>query len=194
VHTTSGTIALGVDRLLGAAELVARPLPPLAKATAIVAGAALDAEGNPRLVLDPLGVVNAALALKPTPSVTTARALPILVVDDSLTTRMLEQAILESAGYEVDLAVSAEEALEKLPRRRYGMLLVDVEMPGMDGFQLVTLLQKDPATRDIPAVMVTSRGSDDDKQRAIAAGARGHVLKGEFDQGKLLSIIRRWMT
>jgi two-component system, chemotaxis family, sensor kinase CheA len=194
VHTSAGTVALGVDRLLGAAELVARPLPPLAKATAIVSGAAIDAEGNPRLVLDPVGLVQAALALRPRPVVATTPQLPILIVDDSLTTRMLEQAILESAGYKVDLATSAEEALEKLPRRRYGLLLVDVEMPGMNGFELVARLQQDPATRDIPAVMVTSRGSDEDRQRATAAGARAHVLKGEFDQGKLLAIIRQWMT
>jgi two-component system chemotaxis sensor kinase CheA len=193
VETSAGVIALGVDRLLGAGELVARPLPALAKAAAVVAGAAIDAEGNPRLVLDPVGVVNAALALKPAAAVAPEPQLPILVVDDSLTTRMLEQAILESAGYEVDLATSAEEALEKLPLRKYGMLLVDVEMPGMDGFTLVAQLQQDPATRDIPAVMVTSRGSEDDLRRASQAGARGHVLKGEFDQGKLLAIIRRWM-
>ena len=87
-----------------------------------------------------------------------ARAPPLLVVDDSLTTRMLEQSILESAGYEVDLAVSAEEALDKARARRYGLFLVDVEMPGMDGFDLVRTTRADPQLASIPAILVTSRG------------------------------------
>ena len=115
----------------------------------------------------------------------------ILVVDDSLTTRMLEQSILESAGYQVELATSAEEGLEKARSHRYGLFLVDVEMPGIDGFEFVARTQADPQLRDIPAMLVTSRGSEDDKRRGREAGARAHILKGEFDQGRLLHSIRQ---
>jgi two-component system chemotaxis sensor kinase CheA len=115
-----------------------------------------------------------------------AKRLPLLVVDDSLTTRMLEQSILESAGYTVDLAVSGEDALRRLRERRYGLLLVDVEMPGMDGFTLIERLRGNPSWRDIPAILVTSREARQDRQRGLAVGAQDYVIKGEFDQRRLL--------
>jgi two-component system chemotaxis sensor kinase CheA len=114
----------------------------------------------------------------------------VLVIDDSLTTRMLEQSILESAGYEVDLAVSAEEALEIARRKRYALFLVDVEMPGLDGFGFVERARADPALHDIPSVLVTSRAAPEDRQRGRDVGARGYIAKGEFDQAELLAMIR----
>ena len=79
--------------------------------------------------------------------------MPILVVDDSLTTRMLEQSILESAGYEVDVALSGEDALDRVRGKRYALILVDVEMPGMDGFTLIEHLRSDPDLRATPAMI-----------------------------------------
>jgi two-component system chemotaxis sensor kinase CheA len=184
-------VAVGVDRLVGSQRIVVQPLPELAGASPIVAGAAQDAAGNPRLVLDPGALAEAALAAgAEAPAEPEARP-PILVVDDSLTTRMLEQSILESAGFEVDLAVSGEEALGKARRRRYSLFLVDVEMPGMDGFELVEQVRSDPLLRDIPAILVTSRSAPADRRRGAEVGAAGFVVKSEFDQADLLSRIRR---
>lgn len=191
VETAGSAAALGVDRLLGTATITMRPLSPRLGARPTIAGASLDADGHPQLVLDPRGLLAAALATRPAPAApVAARRLPILVVDDSLTTRMLEQSILESAGFEVELAVSGEDALVKAHERAYALFLVDVEMPGMDGFALVTQLQNDPRLRHIPAVMVTSRNGPEDVRRGAAAGARAHIVKGEFDQGQLLRLIR----
>jgi two-component system chemotaxis sensor kinase CheA len=184
-------VALGVDRLLGCAAIVVRPLPALVAAEAVVAGVSLDAEGNPRLVLDPAGLVAAAgrslRAPAPDPAATLA---PVLVIDDSLTTRMLEQSILESAGYQVEVAVSAEEALGKARARTYRLFVVDVEMPGLSGFEFVALTRKDPALRLVPAILVTSLSGAEDRRRGAEAGARGFIVKGEFDQGILLQVIR----
>lgn len=182
----AGPVALGVDRLLGVVEAVVRPLPPLADAAAFVVGAASNAGVAPRLVLDP-GELAAAVGTSHT--ITAAAAAerpPILVVDDSLTTRMLEQSILESAGYTVDVAVSAEDGLKRLQERRYGLMLVDVEMPGMDGFTMIEHLRRDPQWRDMPAILVTSREAPGDRERGFAAGAQDYVIKGEFDQRRLL--------
>ena len=185
-----GLAALGVDRLLGAAPLLVRPLPPQAPADPIVGGASFDGEGNPRLLLSPEGLVAAARrAGGPAPPARPAPP-PILVVDDSLTTRMLEQSILESAGYAVELASSGEEALEKVRRRRFSLLLVDVEMPGMDGYALLDQLRADPALRDLPAILVTSRTAPEDRDRGARAGARAFIVKSAFDQGELLERIR----
>jgi two-component system, chemotaxis family, sensor kinase CheA len=190
VEGANALVAVGVERLRGTRNLILRPLPDCTPRDPVVAGASLDAEGHPQLVLDPQGLVEhvgragSALAAVPSP-----RA-PILVIDDSLTTRMLEQSILESAGYEVDLATSGEEALRRARQRSYALFLVDVEMPGMDGFSFIERAREDPALRDIPAVLVTSRASPEDRQRGSSVGARAYIVKGEFDQTELLEQIR----
>jgi two-component system chemotaxis sensor kinase CheA len=186
--------ALGVDRVRGTSAEVVRSLPAAAGRAPTVAGAALDPEGNPRLVLDPgelvaratTGVATETLAPPP-------KRAPVLVIDDSLTTRMLEQSILESAGYEVELATSAEEGLEKARARTFGVFVVDVEMPGMDGYEFVARTRKDPALGRTPAILVTSRGSPEDRRRGAEAGASAYIVKGEFDQGRLLSAIAELM-
>jgi two-component system chemotaxis sensor kinase CheA len=103
---------------------------------------------------------------------------------------MLEQSILESAGYEVELAVSAEDALTKARDRPYSLFVTDVEMPGMSGFEFVARTRAEAALRDIPAILVTSRNAAEDRQRGRDVGARGYIVKSEFDQGHLLQIIR----
>jgi two-component system chemotaxis sensor kinase CheA len=193
VQAGSRRAAIGVDRLVGTSSIVSRSLPRLVGSAPMAAGASLDADGNPQIVLDPRGLVDAAHST-PGASVdgehaTNARA-PVLVVDDSLTTRMLEQSILESAGYAVELATSAEEALDLAGSTRYSLFLVDVEMPGMDGFEFVARTREDPALRATPAILVTSRHSPDDRRRGEEVGARAYIVKGEFDQEHLLRTIR----
>jgi len=189
---SSGAVAIGVHRLLGTSNVVVRPLPSFLSVSSIVSGVWLDAEGNPQLVLDSDGLVSRAqrnehqvLREADVPSLD-----PILVIDDSLTTRMLEQSILESASYSVEVASSAEEGLVKARSKRYLLFLVDVEMPGMDGFAFIEQTKADPTLRDIPAILVTSRSAPEDLQRGIDVGAGAFVTKGEFDQGKLLERIK----
>jgi two-component system, chemotaxis family, sensor kinase CheA len=191
VETDEGAVALGVERLLGIESVVVRGLPELALLSPVVAGASFDAEGNPQLVLSPEGLVRGARRMAASPRVAARRRAPILVIDDSLTTRMLEQSILESAGYEVDLAVSGEEGMEKAKLRKYALFLVDVEMPGMDGFTFIERTRNDPELRDVPAILVTSRASPEDVQRGRAAGAVAHIEKREFNQTVLLERIRK---
>ena len=191
VAAPTGLAAVSVDRLLGTSNTVFRSLPELAPATAVVAGASLDADGSPLLMLDPEGMVVAALcAGESQPDAALARR-PLLVIDDSLTTRMLEQSILESAGYEVDMATSGEEGLERARRADYALILVDVEMPGMDGFTFIEQIRRDQKLRDTPAILVTSRSAPEDKRRGLEVGAQGYVVKSEFDQAELLDHIKR---
>ena len=190
IEGANARVAVGVERLRGTQNLILRPLPDRTPSDPIVAGASLDAEGLPQLVLDPEGLVEHVCRVGSVPDATPAPRAPVLVIDDSLTTRMLEQSILESAGYEVDLATSGEEALERARQRRYALFLVDVEMPGMDGFTFIERARGDPILCDIPAVLVTSRASPEDRQRGLNVGARAYIVKGEFDQTELLEQIR----
>jgi two-component system chemotaxis sensor kinase CheA len=167
-----------------------RSLPGVIEADPIVSGASFDAEGNPQLVLDPSGLVAAGERRRNVAHDEAPRPAPVLIIDDSLTTRMLEESILESAGYKVELATSAEEALAKARLRRYSLFIVDVEMPGMDGFEFVAETRSDPALRDIPAILVTSRNAAEDRRRGEQVGAHAYIVKSEFDQGQLLETIR----
>ena len=186
-------VAVGVDRLTGTSTLVVRPLPELAPAAPVIGGVSMDLDGNPRLVLDAQGLISEALRAGPAGGAGTepARRLPILVVDDSLTTRMLERSILESAGYEVDLAASGEEGLEKARNRPYALFLTDIDMPGIDGFTFVAQTRADPELQGVPAILVSSRASAEDRQRGAEVGAGAYVVKGEFNQEELLAHIRR---
>jgi two-component system chemotaxis sensor kinase CheA len=104
---------------------------------------------------------------------------------------MLEQSILEANGYRVALASSAEEGLARAASERFDLFLVDVEMPGMDGFDFITRTQADTALRTVPAVLVSSRSGAADFARGAAVGARGYVVKHQFDQHEFLSLIER---
>jgi two-component system chemotaxis sensor kinase CheA len=189
VHAKRGVAAFTADRILGAVDVVMRPLPEFAPATTMVVGVTLDAAGDPQLILDPDGLV--AAAQRPTAFTTDASAprLRILVVDDTLTTRMLEQSILESAGYEVELATSGEEALDKARAAHFALFLVDVEMPGMGGFAFIERVRADAHLQHTPSILVTSRNEAADRQRGRDVGAQAYIVKGEFDQRVLLERI-----
>lgn len=186
--------AIGVERVRGITNEVVRPLPAHAVSSPLVAGASLDGDGNPRLSLDPRLLADAARSIRGAPARPVVRDTPrILVCDDSLTSRMLEQSILESAGYDVTTASSGEEALEKARLERFALFVVDVEMPGMTGFETVARMRADPALGAIPAVLVTSRAAPEDRRRGLEAGARAYIIKGEFAQNEFLDTVRRLM-
>ncbi|WP_137936819.1 response regulator [Chitinivorax sp. B] len=183
VLSAGGTVtAVGVDHLLGIDTVVLRPLPALAIADPVILGSYLSSNGNPCLVLDPKALATGRHTLASLSNAEPASPEPILIIDDSLTTRMLEQSILESAGMTVDVAASAEEGLDMARRKRYALCLVDVEMPGMDGFSFIERTRADPHLCDIPCILVTSCDTDEHRQRGKTVGAIAYIVKSHFDQ------------
>lgn len=183
--------AFSVDSLRGAASVLVRPAPALAAARALVSGVTFDADGHPQLVLDAAALLAASAERGAAPAVPSPeKRPPVLIIDDSMTTRMLEASILESAGYEVELAVSAEEAMAKSRQSPFSLFLVDVEMPGMNGFEFVAAAAADAALRGIPAILVSSRNAPEDLRRGREAGAKAYMVKSEFNQEALLQTIR----
>jgi len=184
--------AIGVDRVLGTSRVVVRSMPPILGPTPLLAGAFVNGEGDVRVVLSVEGLVQAVenQAASPAPARAPRTVPRVLVIDDSLTTRMLQQGILEGAGYEVDTASSGDEALEKARRRRYGVFLVDVEMPGMDGFTFIQAAAADRQLQDVPSIVLTSRDSPEDRARGVRVGAKAYIVKSAFDEGLLLRTIR----
>jgi two-component system chemotaxis sensor kinase CheA len=191
VQSENHQVAVGVDRLEGIRDSVVRPLPELCGPVPLIAGASLDGRGNPELLLDPAHLVSSVLDGPSAEKVPQANPpSTVLVVDDSLTTRMLEQSILESAGYRVEVATSGEEALLRARQSAHALFLVDAEMPGMSGFELLRCFQTDSVLQKVPAIMVTSRASAEDRRCAADAGARDYIVKSEFDERRLLQSIR----
>ena len=191
LSTEGRTAVVQVDRLLGAESIVLRPLPTLSRVDPVVLGCCFDSDGNPRLVLDPGILTTARVRGGGEDEVTGRFEAPILVIDDSLTTRMLEQSILESVGLPVETASSAEEAMTLAERNEYALFLIDVEMPGMDGYTFVERTRAHPKLHRVPCIMVTSCDTDEHRQRARDAGAAAFMVKSQFDQNELLQHIYR---
>ena len=115
----------------------------------------------------------------------------LLVADDSFTTRELIRSILQSAGYDVTTAVDGLDALDKLRAGTYDLVVSDIEMPRVDGFQLTTQIRKDLGLTDLPVVIVTSLASEVHRRRGLEAGAQAYIVKSQFDQSNLLDTIRQ---
>jgi two-component system chemotaxis sensor kinase CheA len=114
----------------------------------------------------------------------------ILVVDDSLTTRSLEKNILEANGFEVKLAVDGLEAFELLRVEQPDLVISDVSMPRMTGFQLLEQMKKTASLAKIPFILVTSLESREEQQLGLSLGADAYIVKRKFDQRQLLDVIR----
>jgi two-component system chemotaxis sensor kinase CheA len=190
-------VALGVDRLRGTQTIVGKGLGDHIRSVRGVAGATILGTGLPAIILEPAQLVqDGGRNLLHHEGLSRAteveeKLAPLLVVDDSITTRMMEQSILESAGYTVDTAVSAEDALARIEDSTYRLFVVDVEMPGLNGFELTRKLRQDERFAETPIVIVTARGKEEDRREGLEAGANAYIVKGEFDQNNLLETIER---
>jgi two-component system chemotaxis sensor kinase CheA len=116
----------------------------------------------------------------------------VLVVEDSLTVRELQRSILEAAGYSVDIARNGKEALDVLSSDdTIELVLTDVEMPEMDGITLTESIRSLPERSEVPVVILTTRGEEEDRRRGIDAGADAYMTKRSFDQQALLETVER---
>ena len=188
------TLAVAVAEVLGEREVLVKPLRPPLGRVPYVAGAGLLGSGRLALILRPADVfASAREPARPARPVAAPkqRALRVLVVDDSITTRTMEKNLLEAAGYEVSVAVDGAEAWTRLKTEPVDLVVSDLDMPRMDGFELTRRIRGDRALSELPVVLVTALESRDDKERGVEVGANAYVVKSSFDQSRLLEIIRR---
>jgi two-component system chemotaxis sensor kinase CheA len=190
VQADAELLAVGVDRVIHASEVIVHPLPAAAGHITTLAGAVFDAQGDPQLVLNPEALLEAANTAPSQPMPDPSPTPHVLVIDDSLTSRVLLQSILEAGGYKVDLAVSGEDAMAKARERHYSLFVCDVEMPGMNGFEFVARTREYDYMLGIPSILVTTRGGADDRRRGAEAGARAYIVKGEFNKDSMLETVR----
>jgi two-component system, chemotaxis family, sensor kinase CheA len=115
----------------------------------------------------------------------------ILVVEDSITSRSLLKNILESAGYQVTTAVDGVDAYTTLKTGEFDLIVSDVEMPRMDGFDLTARVRADKQFGELPVVLVTALNSPEHRERGIDVGANAYIVKSSFDQSNLLEVVQR---
>lgn len=195
-------VAWAVDALDGERELVVKDLGAFIGRPPVISGATIDGDGSVVCLVDlreladeskPRGPSSyAATFSAPDRSEAPKQRRPrVLVVEDSVGVRELERAILESAGYDVTTAVDGTDGAARLGDDPADLVLSDVEMPGMDGYALTRTIRRTRGWEQVPVVIMTSRGSDDDQRAGLDAGASAYLLKTEFDQEQLVETVRR---
>jgi two-component system chemotaxis sensor kinase CheA len=192
--TARRMLSLLVDGVLDEREAVVKPIGPLLEAQRRYTGAIQLGNGQLVLMLNPVALAQAARGVRfsrPTESVTTRTHPQLLITDDSFTTRELMRSILHSAGYEVATAVDGLDALDKLRAHTYDLVVSDVEMPRMNGFELTASIRQELGLKDLPVIIVTSLASDDHKRQGLEAGAQAYIVKSQFNQDNLLEAIEQ---
>ncbi|HWF61588.1 MAG TPA: Hpt domain-containing protein [Nitrospira sp.] len=212
VRTAGAPIGLSVDELLGRQEIVIKSLGPLKPLEhSFFGGATIDQEGRVVLVLDPSRLTSRGTK-ESTARVHFSKATPLpeqsllqeemssnkpqearlLLIDDSLSIRKFVGRMLESAGYPFDTAVDGEDGLRKASTTNYRMILTDLEMPKLNGFEVIQALRSRPETRQTPVVVMTTRARDKHRQMAMNLGANSYVSK-PVEERMLLHEVERWL-
>jgi chemosensory pili system protein ChpA (sensor histidine kinase/response regulator) len=189
-------IGLHVDELLGNQEVVVKAIGPQLARVPGVAGATVLADGRIALIVNPVQLVQRSRGAplrettQPAPAVSAAPM--IMVVDDSLTVRKITGRLLEREGYRVLAAKDGVDALELMKDARPAVMLVDIEMPRMDGFDLTRAVRADPGTRDIPIIMISSRTAGKHRDQAVQLGVNAFLGK-PYPEADLLQHIARFL-
>jgi chemosensory pili system protein ChpA (sensor histidine kinase/response regulator) len=117
----------------------------------------------------------------------------LLLIDDSLSIRKFVGKMLESAGYQIDTAVDGEDGLRKASAVKYRMILTDLEMPKLNGFEVIQALRSRPETKETPIVVMTTRAGDKHRQMALNIGANSYIAK-PVEERMLLQEVERWVS
>ncbi|OMH32678.1 hybrid sensor histidine kinase/response regulator [Motiliproteus sp. MSK22-1] len=192
-----GAVAFLVDDIVGERDIVIKPLTPPLISVRNVTGGTLSGSGEIIIVLNPIDLVTSALSMKTNcrffenESSSENKQSSILIVDDSITTRTLEKGILENSGYRVEIAVDGREGWNKLQEQAFDLVVTDVEMPNMNGFDLTDLIKQHSKYQSIPVIIVTSLAREADKQRGIEVGADAYIVKSQFETKVLLEVVKQ---
>lgn len=191
-------IAFVVDEVLSEQEVLVKSLGRQLRRVRNIAAATVLGSGKA------VPILNVSDLLKSAQQVSISRPIPttgkesksaqdknVLVVEDSITARSLLKGILEIAGYKVTTAVDGVDGFTQLRSGQFDIVVSDVEMPRMDGFDLTAKIRSDKKLAELPVVLVTALESSQDRERGIDVGANAYIVKRSFEQSNLLEIIRR---
>ncbi|BDC42224.1 hybrid sensor histidine kinase/response regulator [Paraburkholderia terrae] len=193
------TYGIAVDRFLGERMLVVQPLDPRLGKIRDIAAAALMENGDAVLIVDVDDLLRSVDKLVRggqldrigrAHDVAARQRKHVLVVEDSLTVRELERKLLEKRGYAVTVAVDGMDGWNALRSGTFDLVVTDIDMPRMDGIELVTLIKRDPLFKPVPVMIVSYKDRDEDRRRGLEAGADYYLAKGSFHDEALLDAVR----
>ncbi len=191
VKAGDNSTALITDEMMESREIVVKPVGPQLASIQGISGATILGDGRIVVILDIGSLVRSSIPIdvseQPAP-VSDARLVTAMVVDDSITMRRVSQRLLESNGFRVVTAKDGMEAVGLLQDHRPDVILLDIEMPRMDGYEFATHVRNDPETVDIPIIMITSRVSDKHRARAIEIGVNDFLGK-PYQEQELLEAV-----
>ncbi len=175
-------VAVAIDQVLGNREIVVKAGGPQVASVPGIFGATIMGDGSVVVILDVAPLVRRAAAMPrdaaPAPQAAESRRVPlVMVVDDSITMRKVTGRVLERHNFEVATAKDGIDALEHMVDVIPDLMLLDIEMPRMDGYELATAMKADPRMRDVPIIMITSRTGEKHRQRAIDLGVERYLGK-----------------
>jgi len=190
---------LVVDSFLSERELVVLPLDPRLGKVPNVSAAALLPDRTPVLIADVDDILRSVENIVSEGRISgvrerkevagTGRRKRILVVDDSLTVRELERKLLENHGYLVDVAVDGMDGWNSIRSAAFDLVIADVDMPRMDGIELVSMIKKDARLSSIPVMIVSYKDREEDRQRGLQAGASYYLTKASFHDDTLTTAV-----
>jgi two-component system sensor histidine kinase and response regulator WspE len=190
---------LVVDRFLGGRELVVQPLDARLGKIKDIAAAALMEDGSPLLIVDVEDMIRSMEKLCATDRLAGVRGQAgadgaavrkrVLVVDDSFTVRELERKLLDHHGYEVEVAVDGMDGWNALRNGRFDLVVSDIDMPRMDGIELVRRIRQDPGLNSMPVMILSYKDREEDRQRGLDAGADYYLTKGSFESDALIEAV-----
>ena len=191
------TVALLIDQLIGSrAEIVVKPLGVQFEKMDILGGATILGDGQVCLILDGQNIArriqNTSRDLSSIKDIThkeRTRQL-VMIVDDSVTVRKVTSRLLERHGYDVVTAKDGIDAIEQIEHIKPNLMLLDIEMPRMDGFEVTNQLRHDPIHKDLPIIMITSRTGEKHRERAFSLGVT-HYMGKPFQEAELLTQVQR---
>jgi two-component system sensor histidine kinase and response regulator WspE len=192
--------AVAVDALLGESDIIVRPLDARLGRVPGISAAAFLRDGSPALIVDVEDLLRSIVALLgeghalevPRPAMDDRVAVArkrVLVVDDSETMRTVERDILARHGYEVDVAEDGMEGWDAIRLGHYDLLVTDVEMPRMNGLQLVSLVRHEPWLLSTPVLMVSGNEREEDRRLGLAAGANDYLTKSSFREETFVHVV-----
>jgi two-component system sensor histidine kinase and response regulator WspE len=189
---------LAVDRVLGERSVVVQPLDPRLGKVKDIAAAGLLSDGLPVLVVDVDDLVRSiqqvltagrlARVGEPAPA-EAAPARRVLVVDDSITVREVERQLLETRGYAVDVAVDGIDGWNAVRTNRYDLVVTDIDMPRLDGIELVRRIRSDRRLAALPVMVVSYKDREEDRLRGLDAGASYYLPKASFHDEAFLRAV-----
>ncbi len=196
IHRGDKTVAFCINEIVSEQEILVKSLGKQLVRVRNISGATISTAGKVIPILNTSDLIKSALKITHVRRIKATEERKeehksILVADDSITSRILVKNILEASGYNVNTAVDGIDAYRALREENFHLVISDVEMPRMDGFQLTEKIRSDKKLSELPVILLTSLSSQEDRERGIDVGASAYIVKSTFDQSNLLNVIKK---